>query len=40
MASPLTILTGHSRGLGAALAETLVARGHALLGLSRGAHPA
>ena len=40
MTAHLTIVTGHSRGLGAALAEALLARGHTVLGLSRGTHPA
>lgn len=34
------ILTGHSRGLGAAIAEALLARGVAVLGLARGSNPA
>jgi NAD(P)-dependent dehydrogenase (short-subunit alcohol dehydrogenase family) len=38
MTQPLTILTGASRGLGLAVAEQLLARGHRLLALSR--HPA
>ena len=38
MAQHLTIVTGHSRGLGAALAEALLQRGHRVLGLSRHAH--
>lgn len=33
------IVTGHSRGLGAALAEALVARGIPVLGLARRPHP-
>ena len=33
------ILTGHSRGLGAAIAEQLLQAGHAVMGLSRKAHP-
>lgn len=33
------IVTGHTRGLGAALAEVLLARGFAVLGLSRTADP-
>ncbi len=33
------ILTGHSRGLGAAVAEQLLQSGHAVMGLSRKAHP-
>ncbi|RKP45916.1 SDR family oxidoreductase [Trinickia fusca] len=40
-ASPLkakAIVTGHTRGLGAALAETLLARGFAVLGVSRTRH--
>ncbi|CAB3760940.1 SDR family oxidoreductase [Paraburkholderia solisilvae] len=32
------IITGHTRGLGEALADTLLARGIAVLGLSRRAH--
>jgi NAD(P)-dependent dehydrogenase (short-subunit alcohol dehydrogenase family) len=39
MSEHLTIVTGHSRGLGASLAEALLARGHTVLGLSRRAHP-
>jgi NAD(P)-dependent dehydrogenase (short-subunit alcohol dehydrogenase family) len=39
MTAHLTIVTGHSRGLGAGLAEALLARGHTVLGLSRGTHP-
>ncbi len=35
----LTILTGHSRGLGRALAEELLTPGRLLLGLSRGTAP-
>jgi benzil reductase ((S)-benzoin forming) len=40
-AKPLTkaIVTGHTRGLGAALAEQLLARGIAVLGVSRSRHP-
>lgn len=34
------IVTGHSSGLGAALAQTLLARGISVLGLSRRANPA
>lgn len=34
------ILTGHSRGLGAAIAEALLVRGIAVLGLARGGNPA
>lgn len=34
------ILTGHSRGLGAAIAEALLVRGVAVLGISRGGNPA
>jgi len=39
--SPITqaIVTGHTRGLGAALAEQLLARGIAVLGVSRSRHP-
>ena len=33
----LTILTGASRGLGHAVAEQLLARGHSVLALSRSA---
>lgn len=33
------LVTGHSRGLGAALAESLLARGIAVLGLARAGHP-
>jgi NAD(P)-dependent dehydrogenase (short-subunit alcohol dehydrogenase family) len=33
------VLTGHSRGLGAALTEAFIARGDQVLGLSRGSHP-
>ncbi len=33
------ILTGHSRGLGAALAEQLLTKGIPVMGLSRKAHP-
>ena len=33
------IVTGHSRGLGCAVAQTLLDRGIAVLGLSRGAAP-
>jgi benzil reductase ((S)-benzoin forming) len=33
------IITGHSRGLGAALAENLLSRGIAVLGLARTKHP-
>ncbi len=33
------IITGHSRGLGAAIAEQLLQAGHAVMGLSRKAHP-
>lgn len=33
------IVTGHSRGLGAALAENLLSRGIAVLGLARGRNP-
>ncbi|MFM0173943.1 SDR family oxidoreductase [Paraburkholderia sediminicola] len=39
--SPIrAIVTGHTRGLGAALAEQLLARGIAVLGLSRSRHDA
>ncbi|MFL9887806.1 SDR family oxidoreductase [Paraburkholderia agricolaris] len=38
--SPIrAIVTGHTRGLGASLAEQLLARGVAVLGLSRSRHP-
>jgi hypothetical protein len=33
------IITGHSRGLGAALAENFLRRGFAVLGLARGSNP-
>jgi benzil reductase ((S)-benzoin forming) len=33
------IVTGHTKGLGAAIAENLLARGVAVLGLARGASP-
>lgn len=33
------ILTGHSRGLGASVAEQLLQAGHAVMGLSRKSHP-
>ncbi len=36
MQTELTVLTGHSRGMGRALAQMLLARGHRLLGISRG----
>jgi NAD(P)-dependent dehydrogenase (short-subunit alcohol dehydrogenase family) len=36
MSRPLTILTGASRGLGAALATQLLARGHHVLAIARG----
>jgi NAD(P)-dependent dehydrogenase (short-subunit alcohol dehydrogenase family) len=36
--SSLAVVTGHSRGLGAALAEALLQRGHVVLGISRRAH--
>jgi NAD(P)-dependent dehydrogenase (short-subunit alcohol dehydrogenase family) len=36
--SLLAVVTGHSRGLGAALAEALLQRGHRVLGISRRAH--
>ena len=36
---PKAIVTGHTRGLGAAVAEALLARGWAVLGLARTAHP-
>jgi benzil reductase ((S)-benzoin forming) len=39
-ASICAIVTGHTRGLGAALAELLLARGIRVLGLGRGVHPA
>jgi benzil reductase ((S)-benzoin forming) len=38
MSTHLFIVTGHSRGLGAALADQLLARGHALLCLARHAN--
>ena len=38
MPTHLFIVTGHSRGLGAALADRLLARGHALLCLARRAN--
>jgi len=37
MSRGLAIVTGHSRGLGAALAEALLQRGHFVLGISRRA---
>jgi NAD(P)-dependent dehydrogenase (short-subunit alcohol dehydrogenase family) len=39
MNTPLTIVTGASRGLGLALAEQLLQRGHRVLALARGAPP-
>ncbi len=33
------VVTGHTRGLGAALTETLLARGFAVLGVARKRHP-
>ena len=36
MQTELTILTGHSRGMGRAMARSLLAAGHKLLGISRG----
>jgi benzil reductase ((S)-benzoin forming) len=39
-ASICAIVTGHTRGLGAALAELLLARGIRVLGLGRGTHAA
>lgn len=36
----IAILTGHSRGLGAAIAAELLVRGVAVLGLARGGNPA
>lgn len=33
------LITGHSRGLGAALARYYLARGHALYGVARGSYP-
>jgi benzil reductase ((S)-benzoin forming) len=39
-ASICAIVTGHTRGLGAALAELLLARGIRVLGLGRATHPA
>ena len=38
MSHGLAIVTGHSRGLGAALAEALLQRGYRVLGISRRAH--
>jgi len=38
MSGSLAIVTGHSRGLGAALAQALLQRGAVVLGLSRRAH--
>jgi len=38
MSRALAIVTGHSRGLGSALAEALLQRGDRVLGLSRRAH--
>jgi benzil reductase ((S)-benzoin forming) len=37
--SSKAIVTGHTRGLGAALSEVLLARGFALLGVARKRHP-
>ena len=39
MKTPLTILTGASRGLGLAMAEQLLAAGHRVLAISRKAPP-
>ena len=39
MSAHLTILTGHSRGLGLAMAQQLLASGHTVLGLSRQRAP-
>jgi benzil reductase ((S)-benzoin forming) len=39
-ASICAIVTGHTRGLGAALADDLLARGIRVLGIGRGEHPA
>ncbi|NDY91684.1 SDR family NAD(P)-dependent oxidoreductase [Ideonella livida] len=39
MSKPLTLLTGHSRGLGAALAAQCLRKGHVVLGISRQPHP-
>ena len=36
MQTELTILTGHSRGMGRAMAQQLLVQGHRLLGISRG----
>ena len=36
MHTDLTILTGHSRGMGRAMAQMLLDQGHRLLGISRG----
>ncbi|MEI7786665.1 MAG: SDR family NAD(P)-dependent oxidoreductase [Betaproteobacteria bacterium] len=36
MHTELTILTGHSRGMGRAMAQRLLSQGHLLLGISRG----
>jgi len=36
MPTELTILTGHSRGMGRCLTELLLAQGHHVLGISRG----
>lgn len=40
MTATRAILSGHTRGLGAALAEGLLARGIPVLGLARGSHAA
>ncbi|MBU6258523.1 MAG: SDR family NAD(P)-dependent oxidoreductase [Burkholderiales bacterium] len=39
MNRPLTIVTGSSRGLGLALAQALLQRGHLVLAIARGATP-
>lgn len=39
MPTRLTILTGSSRGMGAAIAEQLLQPGHAVLGIARQVHP-
>lgn len=36
MQTELTILTGHSRGMGRAMAQQLLVQGHRVLGISRG----
>ena len=37
---PLTVITGASRGMGQAMAQQLLAEGHALLCIARHADPA